>query len=169
MMRQEWTDERIEMLKGGCADKMPMADIADRINRNTGSGFSRNAIIGKADRMGLHKNRPKPAPKPKPRAERKFVFVAPPLQSNMRPDLVRAIVRRPPPGPFLGIALLDLKPEHCRYPRGGDEPGEPILFCGQPKKKGSSYCAACHARCNTGLGRVSGPGFFFGRGKERAA
>lgn len=34
------------------------------------------------------------------------------------------------------------KPATCRYPYGGDEEGEAITFCGHPKRRGSSYCAA---------------------------
>jgi GcrA cell cycle regulator len=38
------------------------------------------------------------------------------------------------------VLLVDLKRGDCRYPYGGDEEGEPITFCGHPRRKGSSYC-----------------------------
>ena len=42
----------------------------------------------------------------------------------------------PGPGAFLGIALVDLCQDHCRFPQGE----LPILFCGQPQVEGSPYC-----------------------------
>jgi GcrA cell cycle regulator len=40
------------------------------------------------------------------------------------------------------VALVDLEPSDCRYPYGGDAEGEPITFCGHPRREGSSYCLA---------------------------
>jgi GcrA cell cycle regulator len=40
------------------------------------------------------------------------------------------------------LALIDLEPGDCRYPYGGDAEGEPITFCGHPRREGSSYCAS---------------------------
>ena len=57
-------------------------------------------------------------------------------------------------GDFRGIPFLSLKHDHCRYPQGGDD-GAPILFCGQPKAEGSSYCAACRARCVVSPPKIS--------------
>jgi GcrA cell cycle regulator len=39
------------------------------------------------------------------------------------------------------ISLIELGPNDCRYPYGGDEDGEAITFCGHPKSPGSCYCA----------------------------
>ncbi len=44
---------------------------------------------------------------------------------------------------FLGLKLLDLGRNDCRFPRGGDDDGTPILFCGQRQQEGSSYCPDC--------------------------
>jgi GcrA cell cycle regulator len=38
------------------------------------------------------------------------------------------------------LALIELEPGDCRYPYGGDVEGEPITFCGHPRREGSSYC-----------------------------
>lgn len=64
-----WTDERIDLLKGMWEKGMTASQIAEELG-----GVSRNAVIGKAHRLGL-KSRPspvkanegeaKPAPKPK--------------------------------------------------------------------------------------------------------
>jgi GcrA cell cycle regulator len=40
------------------------------------------------------------------------------------------------------LALIDLEDGDCRYPYGGDEEGEPITFCGHPRREGSSYCTS---------------------------
>jgi GcrA cell cycle regulator len=38
------------------------------------------------------------------------------------------------------LALIDMEADDCRYPYGGDAEGEPITFCGHPRREGSSYC-----------------------------
>ncbi len=49
-----WTDDKSALLEKLWAEGLPASEIADRI-----PGFSRNAIIGKAHRMGLT-SRPSP-------------------------------------------------------------------------------------------------------------
>src|SRR5512138_2774837 len=69
-----WTDERIERLKKMWADGATASQIADELG-----GVSRNAVIGKAHRLGLEqrpspvkpgeeKEAKKPAPVPAPAA-----------------------------------------------------------------------------------------------------
>jgi hypothetical protein len=41
-----------------------------------------------------------------------------------------------------------------RYPYGGDQDGEPIVFCGHPRRDGSSYCTP-HFRLTQGPGTAS--------------
>src|SRR5690348_8238508 len=48
----EWTDEREKLLRE-LNDTGSNAWIAKQINEKTGSTFSRNAIIGKRNRLGL--------------------------------------------------------------------------------------------------------------------
>jgi len=64
-----WTDERIERLKSLWTKGMTASHIADELG-----GVSRNAVIGKAHRLGLQ-SRPSPVkpnePAPKPRAKAK--------------------------------------------------------------------------------------------------
>src|SRR5947208_15146331 len=62
-----WTEERIERLKKMWHDGMTASHIADELG-----GVSRNAVIGKAHRLGLQArpspvkpNEPEPRPKPK--------------------------------------------------------------------------------------------------------
>src|SRR3954447_8067379 len=64
-----WTDERIERLKSLWTKGMTASHIADELG-----GVSRNAVIGKAHRLGLP-SRPSPVkpnePEPKPKAKAK--------------------------------------------------------------------------------------------------
>jgi GcrA cell cycle regulator len=70
-MPLSWTDERIERLKELWSQGKTASHIADELG-----GVSRNAVIGKAHRLGLQ-SRPspvkpnEPAPKPRPKAKEK--------------------------------------------------------------------------------------------------
>jgi hypothetical protein len=46
--------------------------------------------------------------------------------------------------------LFELEPQDCRYVTDG-APG--ALFCGRPKRTGSSYCPAHHKACHAGFGK----------------
>ena len=110
-----WTDDRIKQLKGLWEKGLSASQIATEL----GEGITRNAVIGKAHRLGL-KSRPsplkavppaKPAPKPvkeKPAAEEK-------------------------------ITILTLTERICKWPIG--HPGEPDFhFCGKKSQPGQPYC-----------------------------
>jgi GcrA cell cycle regulator len=101
-----WTDERIERLKKMWSEGATASQIADELG-----GVSRNAVIGKAHRLGLDarpspvkpgeekEKKAAPAPKPAPRAE-----AAPPARSAPpaeRPaaEATRAPAAQPQPQP----------------------------------------------------------------------
>src|SRR3546814_8263316 len=98
-----WTDERIDTLKAMWEKGMTASQIAEALG-----GVSRNAVIGKAHRLGLQSrpspvkpnddDTPKAAPKPAPRppAESKPVKAAPPPAPAPAPT--------PAPGPEIGRA-----------------------------------------------------------------
>lgn len=108
-----WTDERIERLKALWDEGLSASQIAKEL----GEGVTRNAVIGKAHRLGL-KSRPSPVKsdkKPVKRAQTK---------SDKQP-----------------VTLLDLTDRMCKWPIG--HPGEPgFHFCGKPVEPGMPYCAA---------------------------
>ncbi len=136
-----WTDERVALLKKLWGEGRTAAEIA----RVLGSGFSRNAVIGKAHRLKLS-SRVSPisttmTPKVKPANTQKIAG------SAARPEKLRA-VRTPPPAPVKidvkGIKLIDLKERMCRWPLG--DPKDPgFNFCGCQTVPGIPYCAD-HAR-----------------------
>src|SRR5687767_2748587 len=83
-----WTDERIDRLKDLWSQGMTASQIADELG-----GVSRNAVIGKAHRLGLKArpspvkaNEPKPAPKPKEAEAKAAPKPAPPRAKVPEPE-----------------------------------------------------------------------------------
>lgn len=120
--------------------------IADAINEQFGTTYSRNAAIGRAGRLRLSnphsvksvkpncKAPDKPLPKPLNERKQQPVFKA--VSPVGEPVVLRVVDIVP-----RNLPLLDLDPDDCRYPVTDDLP---FLFCGHPKHEGSSYCAAHH-------------------------
>src|SRR5690242_17652616 len=88
-----WTDERIERLKKMWHDGATASQIADELG-----GVSRNAVIGKAHRLGLEQ-RPSPV---KP-GEEKEVKRAAPVASAPKPAAPKA-EPAPKPAPVQSVA-----------------------------------------------------------------
>ncbi|MBU6474957.1 MAG: GcrA cell cycle regulator [Alphaproteobacteria bacterium] len=159
-----WTDERIALLKKMWKEGKSAADIA----KTLGKGVTRNAVIGKAHRMGLS-NRPSPIKKtgvvakpvakkdpprksapPKPVARKTAGDarkpVAPVIVSGVknnplaRPEPVepRKIEKEEIP-PGGGVALIDLTERMCRWPIG-DPREDDFTFCGRGIRSGTPYC-----------------------------
>ena len=124
-----WPCELTERLKKLWQENMLSASqVAQKL------GITRNAVLGKANRLRLptHKAKTskghirKPVKKPKP------VAVAP-----------IGIIDEPVPAEpeFLGLTLMELSPASCRFPRGDKAPFE---YCGQMQQDGSRYCRFHH-------------------------
>lgn len=151
-----WTDERINLLKKMWKEGKSAAEIA----KTLGKGVTRNAVIGKAHRMGLS-GRPspikKPAPAPKkekeaaaPRKEAAPVKEAaavrkPAAPATKHPPLAREVEELPrkPEKEILplngGTPLIDLTERMCKWPIG--DPREPdFTFCGRGIRVGTPYC-----------------------------
>lgn len=125
-----WTREKVEILKREWANGVSAADIGAKL------GFSRNAIIGKRDRLGL----PKRAATSRNRS------------SKRRAKRVRKSPwRNHPPGDILDLeqgwivrepttTLIDVGKNDCRYifgdPNGCDTP-----MCGHKTVPNTSWCA----------------------------
>jgi len=136
-----WTTERIELLKTHFDAGFSCAQIARRL------GMTRNAVIGKLNRLGL--SRPKRAAvkqaerRTVPAGTRRMGFVQHEILAALRAELCAASEEEPYPG-AQRCSLLELTEAKCRWPIG--EPGSASFgFCGNEQVKGLPYCAI-HAR-----------------------
>jgi GcrA cell cycle regulator len=106
-----WTDERIERLKSLWTKGMTASHIADELG-----GVSRNAVIGKAHRLGLQ-SRPSPVkpnePEPKPKAKAREKAPAAPVEAKRAPAEAppRVAPPRATPKPAPVSAPAPLEPE----------------------------------------------------------
>jgi len=137
-----WTEERIAQLKAGWEGGMTASQIAEAL----GEGVSRNAVIGKAHRLGLEA-RPSPvkgaddtaaAPAPA-KAAAPAAPVSAPVPAA--PAIARAPVAKKPArtGKAARTSLLDLNEKICKWPIG--HPGEPDFhFCGKAAQASFPYC-----------------------------
>jgi GcrA cell cycle regulator len=110
-----WTDERLEELKKLWAQGLSISQIGEAL------GVSRNAIAGKAHRMGLPK-RPSPISKPKtqkPKAE----LVTDDQDLPLRLELRQLVWSR----------------SKCCWPTG-DPKKNGFKFCGDTVVPGKPYC-----------------------------
>ncbi len=134
-----WTADRVEQLKALLTEGLSAGQIAARL------GVSRNAVIGKVDRGGLHLPRMqgKRGPSSKPRRPRKPrpVMLKPTPPARPPQPLVPRNIAAPP---SLQIPLLSLTAHACRYPDGAQyDPAK--TFCGHPVFEQHVYCES-HCR-----------------------
>ena len=134
MPAKTWTDALLsqarELYESG---KYSCAQIALRIGIK-----SRNAIIGQSHRKGwVNPNHRKGGTRKGDKKSR--------TTRIRKPILVQQPPEEPVRSDFLGIEFMDLQESQCRYPHGLTSP---YLFCGNPTKEDSSYCAYHHGLCH---------------------
>ena len=154
-----WTDERIALLKRLWKDGKSAAEIAKALSK----GVTRNAVIGKAHRMGLS-GRPSPIKKAASGAGKKSAK-APKKEIKKTKKVKKAAVASthsaasgkrknilpskevtepkklkpeeiPPDG---GVALIDLTERMCKWPIG-DPREDDFTFCGRTTNGVTPYC-----------------------------
>jgi GcrA cell cycle regulator len=119
-----WTEDRVDKLKALWKKGLSASQIAEELGEN----ITRNAVIGKAHRLGLS-SRPSPVKKPaqakrKPAAKK----AAPAAPKEPKPE------EKPEK-----ITILELTDRICKWPLG--HPGEDdFQFCGRPSVAGQPYC-----------------------------
>ena len=110
-----WTDERLDELKKLWAEGLSISQIGEAL------GVSRNAIAGKAHRMGLPK---RPSPISKSKAEK-----AEPVVEEQEQDLPLR----------LELRQLEWSRSKCCWPTG-DPKKNGFVFCGAAVVPGKPYC-----------------------------
>ncbi|HYD06093.1 MAG TPA: GcrA family cell cycle regulator [Reyranella sp.] len=163
----EWTEQRIEILRKLWGQGQTASQIAAILG-----GITRNAVIGKAHRLGLT-GRPSPikreagaSPQPRRRAAAPAARRLPgvgqpgavhgqPLQTHasaaqhapaQRAEAHEPVTREaPPPAPKTSTRVAThAGSKTCSWPMG--DPKQPgFHFCGEPAEAGKPYCAHhCH-------------------------
>ena len=136
-----WPQERKDTLARLWADGL----TASQISRELNGAYTRSAVLGMVNRLGLPKRKVKGAARVAystvRTVRRRAAYFA---QHINKPKLFKPITPKPdasvvPPG-FRGLTLQQLEPWHCRYPRGEQSP---YLFCGAPIER-DRYCAHCY-------------------------
>jgi GcrA cell cycle regulator len=162
MQSSGWPPEHSEALREHLARGRSYSEIAEAINAKFGTRYSRNAAIGRGKRMGIAgPERPADFPRPVPKASRPRLHKSrehhAPVSSRPTSifEPVETVQLRCVEIDPRHLSLMELERGDCRYPYGGDEDGEAISFCGHPRRRGSSYCAA-HFHLTRGPGTASG-------------
>lgn len=155
----EWPVEHSTALAECLERGLSRAQAAAIINEKFQTTYTRNAVVGRASRMELGDS-PKPPREPKAANRSNGAMV----QSINRKRNADKVERRAPMPAAVKLvcveivprhlSVVDLEPGDCRYPYGGDAPGEPVTFCGHPRMEGRQYCVPHYHLC-LGHGTVS--------------
>ena len=134
----EWTDNEVAQLKQFIADGLSASKIAGR------TGRTKNAVIGKLDRLRMKKRERfcrRSTSEVKP--QRVAPFRAPTPLIELPPKQSSDIVR---------CGIFDLTSKTCHWPIGN--PGEPGFgFCGDIVLSLGSYCHMHALRASNHVGR----------------
>lgn len=149
MEPSNWAPAHSDALRKYFAMGMSFAEIARAINAEFKTHYSRCAAIGRARRLGLGGNeRPEEGVPVISKAQSSNLHRMVKSHEALAKWLARLGHRKEMPRLRCvaleprGLSLIELGADDCRYPYGGDGEGEPISFCGHPKRAGSSYCTA---------------------------
>lgn len=129
-----WNDEKIAKLKKLWAEGLTTGEIGKRL------GVSKNAVVGKAHRLGL-KGRPSPIKRAEPAAAAAAATPA----AGATPGAAPAVAHTAAPSssskkqPVKVFTLTDLNSNTCRWPIG-DPKHEDFHFCGKNVYPGKPYC-----------------------------
>jgi GcrA cell cycle regulator len=134
-----WNEERIAALRVHWDAGLSCSQIAAQL----GNGISRNAVIGKACRLGLDSrkalHRATPVVRKRDRLRIRLITTTerkPARRFRMAPS----ISDLPPDKSDCAVSLMDLKRNSCRWPLG-DPQSSSFMFCGAVQEPDCSYCS----------------------------
>jgi GcrA cell cycle regulator len=138
-----WTVERIELLKALWIDGLSCSQIAEQLNEQFQSSFSRNAVIGKAVRLKLDGRRAPTAPG-KLRTDQR----APPVRAGTIRIANNNLHVEPEPQASIQSGqesigrrdILTIRAFECRWPFG-DPQADDFTLCGAKADGSRPYCA----------------------------
>lgn len=120
-----WPEEKKERLSELWAKGHLAREISDMMD------ITKGAVVGQANRMGLAARRagflPKPAPAP--------VSASEPASS----------------APSGAVHLLDRTDQQCKFPLWAHDEAPTMMYCGQLRMHGQSYCKAHCLLCYPGM------------------
>lgn len=117
-----WTTENDEKLKELWPQSMSTARMGEIL------GTTKNAVIGRAHRLGLARKKTASPGRPKVNKVGKIVHIL-------------SLPPKPPPEGTEGIPLMELAYHHCRAIIGAsNDPRGLATYCGQRKFGGTSWC-----------------------------
>lgn len=143
----KWLPEHDIALRTHLAAELSYSQAAAKINAEFRTSYSRNAAIGRGNRIGLKSLCPNYAGERKPRRKKGYVTADGIVERTRR--------RKAKPQQFacdetghrvadvvpLHLSLIDLDVGQCRWPYGDGSAALPYTFCGCEQFEGSSYCA----------------------------
>ncbi len=141
----KWLPEHDNALRRLLEARLSFTQAAAAINAEFGTGYSRNACIGRSNRIGLKSLCPKFGGERRPRSRKGEATAAGIVERTQRRKAAPApqqFVCEPATGLSvadvvpLHVSLIDLQPGQCRWPYGDG----PFTFCGCEQFDGSSYC-----------------------------
>src|SRR5215218_1967360 len=137
-----WTKERIELLTKLWTEGLSASQIAAEL----GEDVSRNAVLGKAHRLGLAQGERKGGSTPRARNPTRRLEPAPAVETSPEddPEPARMLPAQPTATPAdmhfqrdvlvpraEGLTIMDLREAMCRWPLGDPTTPE-FRFCGVP-------------------------------------
>lgn len=149
-----WSDDRVERLKTLFEAGLSMSQIAAEL----GNGVSRNAVIGKVNRLGLQPrgwgNKPKSSVKAEPAARQAPSRILRGIAGERERRKCAAIAQEFDPAGDADssipvpaeqrVSLDGLTADNCHWPVG-DPHSQDFYFCGGNALSGQPYCAR-HSR-----------------------
>jgi hypothetical protein len=141
-----WTDEESEMLKR-LWETRSAKDIGALM------GKTRNAVIGKANRLGLPMKKAAPGMRQARDITVRPKRVRAPAPPRLKPIRLAPMVLEEPVPVDGGLHIMQLETRHCREVVGYGHPDLLARYCGHQKAQGSSFCAYHHGKNYTQITR----------------